>query len=256
MTSIPGEKRLAALPHEGTYSVMYGRYSTPSGSTYRSDYLARPDAVGRFPVVLIMADQGPVSSHLKGLARFLARRGIAALALNLGPGSPGRFENGTGPSDTDIDTLAQLDDTHRFLGNEDLHWAITEPVGVLGVGPGGRVALMASSLRGWVGPAALLYGQLDGDEHRRHPAMEQLNRLRGPVLGIYAAEDDLISPALVDAAQDRNPSGQWLLYEGAGHGFVDENHRNYRQGAASDALARLAGFFTAALPTPQVVETG
>ena len=247
---------MAVLPHEGTYPIMYGTYSTPTGSTYRSDYLARPDAVGRFPVVLITTDEGRVSSHIKGLARFLARRGVASVALNLAPHQPGRFEDGTGPSGTDIEVLAQLDDTHRFLTNEDLDWVLTGPVGVLGIGSGGRLALMASSLREWAGPAALLYGRLDGDEHRRHPTWELLERLRGPVLGIYAADDDLIPASSVDTAQDRNPSGQWLLYEGVGHGFVDPNNANYDQGAARDALARLAGFFTAALPVPQVVETG
>ncbi len=247
---------MAVLPHEGTYPVMYGTYSTPAGSSYRSDYLARPDAVGCFPVVLILTDEGPTSSHLKGVCRFLARRGMVALALNLAPRRPGRFEKGTGPTDTDTDVLAQLDDTHRFLSDEDLDWVLAEPMGVLGVGSGGRLAWLAASLRRWVGPAAVLYGPLEGDEHRRYPALGQLKRLSGPVLGIYAADDDLIPPASVDSAQDRNPSGQWLLYQGVGHGFVDENHANYDERAAHDALVRLAEFFAAALPTPRIVETG
>ena len=65
---------MAVLPHEGTYAVMYGTYSTPAGSTYRSDYLARPDAVGRFPVVLITSGPGEISSHVKSVSRFLARQ--------------------------------------------------------------------------------------------------------------------------------------------------------------------------------------
>ena len=247
---------MAVLPHEGTYPVMYGTYSTPAGSSYRSDYLARPDAVGRFPVVLIITDEGTISSHVKGLSRFLARRGISVLALNLAPDPPGRFEDGAGLSETDVDALAQLDDTHRFLADEDLRWALTEPVGILGVGSGGRLALVAAALRRWVGPAAVLYGPLGGDDHRRYPVARQLGRLSGPVMGIYAADDDLIPAASVDAAQDRNPSGQWLLYEGVGHGFVDENHPNYDEGASNDALARLAGFFTGSLPAPRVEETG
>ncbi len=247
---------MAVLPHEGTYPVMYGTYSTPAASSYRSDYLARPDAVGRFPVVLIIRDAGPVSSHIKSVARFLARRGIAVLALNLASDRHGRFHNGTGPSDTDIDVLAQLDETRRFLADDDLHWALTEPVGVLGIESGGRLALLAAALRRWVGPAAVLYAPLDGDDHRRYPVAGQLERLGGPVLGIYAADDDAIPAASVDAAQGSNPHGQWLLYEGVGRGFVNENHPNYNEGAAQDALARLAAFFTAGLPGPEVEETG
>lgn len=243
---------MAVLPHEGTYSVMYGTYSTPAGSTYRSDYLARPDAVGRFPVVLITSGPGEVSSHVKSVSRHLARQGIVTLALNLGPASSNGAHYGMG----DSDLLAQLDETRRFLSDEDLDWAMADRVGVLGIEAGGRVALMAAALRRWVGPVAVLYGSLTGDEQRRYPAAEQLERLGGAVLGIYAAGDELIDPGTVDNAQDRNPAGAWLLYEGVGHGFVDENHPNYDESAAMDALARLAGFFTSHLPAPQTLDLG
>lgn len=243
---------MAVLPHEGTYSVMYGTYSTPAGSSYRSDYMARPDAVGRFPVVLITSGPGEISSHVKSVCRFLARRGVVALALNLGPASSNGAHHGMG----DTDLLAQLDETRRFLNDDDLAWAIADRVGVLGIESGGRLALLAAALRNWVGPVAVLYGPLTGDEQRRYPAAGQLERLGGAVLGIYAADDELIDPGTVDNAQDRNPAGAWLLYEGVGHGFVDENHPNYDEGAAMDALERLAGFFASHLPAPQTLDLG
>lgn len=247
---------MAVLPHEGTYPVMYGTYSTPAGSSYRSDYLARPDAVGSFPVVLIVRDAGPISSHIKSVARFLARRGFAVLAMNLAPAGGSRDHNGIGPSDTDVDVLAQLDETYRFLAAEDVEWALTEPVGILGIESGGRLAVMAAALRRWVGPVGVVYSPLAGDEDRRYPVARQLGRLSGPVLGIYAADDETIPAASVDTAQSNNPHGQWLLYEGVGAGFVNENHSNYNEAASRDALARLAGFFAASLPAPQLEETG
>ncbi len=243
---------MAVLPHEGTYSVMYGNYSTPAGSSYRSDYLARPDAVGRFPVVLITSGPGEISSHVKSVARFLARQGFVTLALHLGPASSNGAHHGMG----DTDLLAQIDETRRFLNDEDLNWALADRLGVLGIGSGGRLALIAATLRSWVGPVAVLYGPLIGDEQRRYPTGEQLERLGGAVLGIYAADDELIDPRTVDNAQDRNSAGAWLLYEGVGHGFVDENHPNYNEGAAMDALVRLAGFFTSHLPPPQTLDLG
>ncbi|MYG91423.1 MAG: hypothetical protein F4196_00790, partial [Acidimicrobiia bacterium] len=83
-----------------------------------------------------------------------------------------------------------------------------------------------------------------------------LERLGPEVLGIYAADDDLIEPGTVDIAQGINPAGAWLLYEGVGHGFVDENHPNYDEDAAMDALERLAGFFASHLPAPQTLDLG
>lgn len=243
---------MAVLPHEGTYSVMYGTYSTPAGSSYRSDYMARPDAVGRFPVVLITGGPGEISSHVKSVCRFLARRGMVALALDLEPESSNGAHHGMG----DTDLLAQFDETRRFLSDEDLNWALNEPMGVLGIESGGRLALLAAALRSWVGPVAVLYGPLTGDEQRRYPTAGQLERLGGAVLGIYAADDELIDPGTVDNAQDRNPAGAWLLYEGVGHGFVDENHSNYHESAAMDALERLAGFFASHLPAPQTLDLG
>ena len=247
---------MAVLPHEGTYPVMYGTYSTPAGSSYRSDYLARPDAVGRFPVVLIIRDAGKISSHIKSVCHFLARRGVAAVAMNIAPERSNGAFAGTGPSDTDTDVLAQLDETHRFLSNEDLTWAMTDRVGLLGIESGGRLALLGGALRTWVGPVAVLYAPLGDDGHRRHHTSDNLGRLGGEVLGIYAAESDVIETAAVDAAQGLNPAGTWLLYEGVGHGFVNENHPNYNQAAAMDALARLAAFFTTRLPSPQTQDLG
>jgi dienelactone hydrolase len=235
---------------------MYGTYSTPAASAYRSDYLARPDAVGCFPVVLIIRDAGAISSHIKSVARFLARRGVAVLAMNMAPAETGGNHNGIGPSDTDIDVLAQLDETYRFLAAEDVEWSLTEPVGILGIESGGRLAVMAAVLRRWVGPVGVVYSPLVGDEDRRYPVGRQLGRLSGPVLGIYAAEDERIPAASVDSAQTTNPHGQWLLYENVSHGFMNENHSNYNEAAAKDALARLAGFFSASLPAPQIEETG
>ncbi len=247
---------MAVLPHEGTYPVMYGTYSTPTGGSYRSDYLARPDAVGRFPVVLILRDEAGITSHTKSFSHFLARRGIAVLALNLDVQQPGLADGRTGPFDRDTEVLAQLDETHRFLTGEDLDWALTGRFGILGIESGGRLALIAAALRSWGGPVAALYVPLSGDQQQRYPIAEQLPRLGGEVLGIYASEDDLIDPTLVDGAQSRNPGGQWLLYQGVGHGFVNENHSNYNEAAAMDALTRVAGFFTALLPAPQLEETG
>ena len=49
---------MAVLPHEGTHSIMYGGWPLPIGSTQRTQYLARPDAAGRFPVVLVLCAIG------------------------------------------------------------------------------------------------------------------------------------------------------------------------------------------------------
>ena len=76
------------------------------------------------------------------------------------------------------------------------------------------------------------------------------------MLGLYGAEDELIDTGTVDEAQRRNASGQWLLYEGAGHGFLDIEGENYHADAAADAAQRLIQFFAATLPPATVEELG
>jgi dienelactone hydrolase len=66
----------------------------------------------------------------------------------------------------------------------------------------------------------------------------------------------LISPESVDEAQRRNPTGQWLLYEGAGHGFLDPSSDTYDSGAANDALARTIGLFLGTLPAASLQVVG
>ncbi len=83
-----------------------------------------------------------------------------------------------------------------------------------------------------------------------------LDHLPVPVLGLYGADDDLIATETVDEAQSRNASGTWLLYSGAGHGFLDEVGEGYDEAAAEDAIARLAEFFLRNLPKSDEDELG
>ena len=51
-------RQVAVLPHEGTFSILYGTFPVPIGSGYRPGYLARPDEAGRFPVVFVLPGVG------------------------------------------------------------------------------------------------------------------------------------------------------------------------------------------------------
>ena len=97
------------------------------------------------------------------------------------------------------------------------------------------------------------YTPLTGDEERSFQVANYLEHLPVPVLGLYGMDDTLIDPASVDEAQRRNSHGQWLLYENAGHGFLDVGDEGFDQSAADEALARIVAFFKGTLD-PAVVE--
>lgn len=249
---------MAVLPHEGVYPVMYGSFGVPVGSGYRRGYLARPDRAGRFPTVIVVPGVTGVTAADKNLCRRLARRGLAALALEFYVRHPGSDEEALAAYQAlaDDDAVHDLDEAYQFLCSDDMTWSAQERVGLLGLDVGGRFALVEAANRSWVGAVAVAYAPLAGDEERSFRVADVLEHLAVPVLGLYGAEDALVAADTVDEAQRRNPAGSWLLYQGVGHGFLDEGADGYDQAAAEDALVRLIGFFEPALPSPRLEELG
>ena len=260
---------MAVLPHEGTFSILYGTFRVPVGSGYRPGYLARPDEAGRFPVVFALPGIRGLRSFEKDLCRRLARRGFASLAIDLYPGDheqdsadpPADESGGTDgftayASQSDRALLADVDEAHQFIQSDDVFWAIPDRCGVLGIDVGGRFALIAGATRPWARASIVVSTPLTGDEDREFQVADMLSHLSVPILGLYGSADGLIAPETIDAAQDRNQSGQWLLYDGAGHDFFDDSSPEYDAAAAADADSRITQFFQAALPKPETVDLG
>lgn len=236
---------------------MYGALSVPVGSGYRPGYLTRPDRAGRYPTVIVAAGEAGVSATLKSVAWRMARRGLAVVAVDLWPDRTDRLS--AYHRLDDLEAVRILDEVHDFLGSEDILWAHPTPVGLLGLDLGGRFALLQAaqgvpSGKGWVGAVVVVAMPLTGDEDRRFPVAGLLAHVSAPVLGLYGGADPLVATESVDEAQNRNPAGSWLLYDGAGHGFIDETGADYSEAAADDAVARLIEFFLARLPVA-VTET-
>jgi carboxymethylenebutenolidase len=233
---------------------MYGSWPIPVGSGHRNGYIARPDEYGRVPVVFVIPDLDGLGSLEKDLCRRLARSGFAALTIDL-------YGTEGDPLDlyhelTDERALYVLDELHQYLVSDDIVWNVEDRVGVLATDVGGRFGLIKSATRDWVRSLALCYSPLTGDEERDYQVADFLDHLPIPVLGLYGADDELIDPSTVDEAQRRNDHGQWLLYEGAGHGFLDIDGENFNQAAADDAMARLVAFFKASLEEAQIEDLG
>jgi carboxymethylenebutenolidase len=227
---------------------MYRSLPVPVGSGYRNGYLARPDKAGRFPVVILVPDYDGVSAHEKALARRLARKGLAVVAVDLYAQTRSGDPLEDYHSLDDSEAVRVIDEAQEWLASDDIDWAHAGQVGLLGLEVGGRFALIQAAHRPYVASAAVVYTPLTGDEDRRFRVANMLDHIGTQILGLYAAEDDLIGAESVDEAQARNVSGSWLLYEGVGHGFLDESDENYDQGSAEDAIARLVEFFRTTLP--------
>src|SRR3990172_2301008 len=237
---------MAVLAHEGTYPIMYGRSPIPVGTSHRTGYLGRRDVAGKFPVTFVLPGLDGLGSFEKDCCRRLARTGILAISLDF-------YRHSGDPLDSynllaDSRAIADLDELHAYVASDDLEWAVSDEVGLLGVDVGGRFALISAATRPWVRSLVLAYTPLTGDEDREYQVADYLEHLPIPVLGLYGADDELVDASTVDEAQNRNQHGQWLLYPQAGHQFLDVDAPEYNASAAEDAIGRILGFLRDTLP--------
>ncbi|MGH8915288.1 MAG: dienelactone hydrolase family protein [Acidimicrobiia bacterium] len=245
---------MAVLPHEGTHSIMYGPWPIPIGSGLRTGYLARPDAAGRFPVVIVLPTLDGLSGFEKDICRMFARSGVVAIGLDFYRQKGDPLEAYDHLSDSRA--LTDLDEVHEYIDSDDVSWAVSSDLGLLGLDVGGRFGIVAAATRPWVKALAVASAPLTGDDDRQYQVAQYLDHLPVPVLGIYGANDELIDASTVDEAQRRNEHGLWILYDGAGHNFLDIDGELYNADAAADAGPRLVDFFKTALPKAVEVDLG
>ncbi len=241
------------MSHEGKFPILYEPYGIPVGSAFQPGYLARPDRTGSFPAVLVVPGIKGLTSFDRDACRRLARWGYVAVAVDPYRGDPpGRsatLEEAIAAYGqlTDEQVLRDLVETMEFLASPDLTFVDADTVGVIGFDTGGRFGLLLAD-RPRVGGVVACYAPL-GDDDRSHHVGERLSRLAVPVLGLYGAEDELIPTESVDEAA--SIAGQWILYEGAAHEFLDPEATNYDAAAESDAWSRISAFLGAVLPVPE-----
>ena len=245
---------MAVLQHEGTIEILYRDFAMPSGAGFTTGYLSRPDRIGDYPLVVLLPPLHGITPFVKDLARRLARNGYAVLVPDLTrgahPGPKAPFEElvATYHGIRDSRALADIDDAVAFAFADPAGWARPGKIGVVGIDVGGRFAIIyAAHRQRAVGALCVAYAPLAGDEKRRLPVVEALEMLPMPVLGLYGADDDLVPAAGVDEAQRLNPHGRWILYEGVGHDYLDDDAGSFHHAATSDTLARLLRLMAATL---------
>ncbi|MFQ5967470.1 MAG: dienelactone hydrolase family protein [Acidimicrobiia bacterium] len=230
---------MSVLAHEGgEFPVLYRTYNVPSGSGYRRGFVSRPDATGQFPAVVILAPTEGITSQAKSIAWQLARRGFSLVAIDP---SDGDYSEAT-----DRQMLGAVADAIEFVLSEET--VAPGRVGLWGLGPGGRLALIAAAERSDIAAVVVAEAPLRGDPDRDYEISMVLPRLQIPVLGLYGREDPNISTDDVDAAQAAVAHSQWIIYEDVGAAFLDPDDDGYHPGAEYDSVVRATQLFGVALP--------
>jgi carboxymethylenebutenolidase len=217
-------------------------------------FWARADGGG--PGVVLVPDVWGVSDLYRGFARRLADDGFTTLVVD-----PYRKTGRRQLTDvasalawiaelSDPIVLETLQEAVDRVGADDA--VAGRRVGVVGFCMGGQYALLAACECRGLSACAPFYGMVryasDVDPARKpRSPLEALSSLSCPVLGFYGTQDAIIPVADVRALEARlaksNQAGEVLLYEGAGHAFMNDTRPEmYRPDAARDAWPRLVAF--------------
>ena len=211
-------------------------FNTAGGAT--TAYVAMPDDATDAQAVLVIQEWWGLNDHIKDIANRYAGEGFIAIAPDLyrgklakNPEEAGKFMNELALEDG-LDTIKNAIETasEKYEVN---HFGIT------GYCMGGTYALRAACEVEGLSAAAAFYGDTPEDE--------VLAKLKIPVVFISGKKDKWINPEKVE--QLENTADKYELpidsikYE-ADHAFFNDTRPEvYDEAAATDAWAKVVGFF-------------
>lgn len=217
-------------------------------------YEARPEAPGRYPVVVAISGFTGNNEHHKDVVRRLALAGYYAI-------TPELYHREGGMQGKDFAEMGKISGSvtrAQYLGDiraaadfaRQQAWARAERLGVTGFCGGGSLTLHTAAEYPGVSAAAPWYGHVKRT-YRDAPGLDAfslIDHLTMPVLGLYGDADAGIPSDDVRRFEaelrKRNPNVEFILYPGAPHAFFsDDRPQVYKKEAATDAWARLLAFF-------------
>ncbi|TNC40986.1 dienelactone hydrolase family protein [Mumia zhuanghuii] len=224
----------------------------PDTSPRLRGYLAEPSTPGPWPGVVLVHEAFGLDDNMRRHADRLAGMGYATLAVDLYSDGGARrclvatyrsFLSGKGRAFSDIDAARQW-----LVDRTDT----TDKVGVIGFCLGGGFALLVAG-RGGYDAAGVNYGLIPKD-------LDDVVAASCPVVASYGSKDRVVrdGPAQLETALTAaGIEHEVTVYDGAGHGFLNESEGGPRaiqpvlrvtgigpdSKAASQAWERIGAFF-------------
>jgi len=218
-------------------------------------YDARPEAAGRYPIIVAVSGFTGLSEHHKDVVRRFAHAGFYAIAPEL-------YHREGGMQAKNFQEMARISGQvtrAQYFGDiraaadyaKQQPWAQPDRIGVTGFCGGGALTLHFTAENPDVRAAVPWYGHLSRT-YKDAPgvsAFTLVDRIKAAVLGLYGEADPGIPVDDVKRFEadlkKRNPNVEFVLYPGAPHAFFsDDRPQIYRKEAAEDAWKRCVAFFT------------
>lgn len=213
-------------------------------------YLARPAADGSYPAVIMIHEWWGLNDNIRHMADILAGHGYVVFAVDLYDGEVA----------TNASRAAELSGAVRAnpkVAVEKMSRAVTglrampystEQVASLGWCFGGGQSLRLSLSDAELNATVIYYGSLVTDA-------ETLQRIDGPVLGIFGSEDRVVPVedvrAFEAALSDLGVAHEIHVYEGAPHAFANPSGERFHPEATQDAWTKTLGFLGEHLQSPE-----
>ncbi len=218
-------------------------------------YVARPNAKGRFPVVIVVSEVFGIHEYIRDTCRRLAKLGYVAIA-------PAFFHRAGDPAPLkDFKAIQKIVETASYAQVQSdiaatLAWAKDQSFadrrsGIIGFCWGGAAVWMALAQFKQFRAGVAWYGRLTrpvagqflGNEDRPWP-LEVVADLKAPVLGLYAGKDKGIPLSDIDAMKaalkaNRKRGSDIIVYPEAQHGFHADYRETYDAAAAADGWQRM-----------------
>ena len=217
-----------------------------SGEDTIQAYLAVPKGGGSgAPAMVVIHEWWGLTDWVKSIADRFASQGYVAIAPDL--------YRGQVAADPELahELMRGLPDTRAIrdvraaaaylAGRLDL---APKATGVIGFCMGGGISLRSSLDQGPFTATVVCYGSPETDPAR-------LKTLRGPVLGIFGADDRGLGKDQTDPFEAGLKATGHLaavkVYPGAGHAFLNDTRPSYVEAAAKQAWGEIDGFLAGAL---------
>jgi len=215
-------------------------YATVDGHEI-TGYLSKPDGEsGSMPGLIVIHEWWGLNDNIRMMTDKLAGEGYVALAVDLYNGKVAESPDSAGKYARAVDEKAAIDNLKQAYNYLTQKQGVTN-VGSIGWCFGGGWSLQtALALPDKVDATVIYYGHLITD-------VDQLKKLKMPILGLFGAEDSGIPPkqakAFESALDKAGVANSIHIYDGAGHAFANPSGTRYQKEAAEDAWKKTVAFF-------------
>jgi carboxymethylenebutenolidase len=230
-------------------------FRSSDGATIMA-YLARPNAAGRFPAVLICHENRGTGEHYRDVTRRYAKAGYVGLHLDLlsrQGGTAAVAPNDIGGILTAPGSTEQFVEDFRagaaYLRQQP--FVLADRIGMTGFCFGGNVTWNVATREPTLRAAVPYYGI---------PAFQnELGNIRAAVLGVYAGLDERVDSTIPTVQAALDAAGRIFkanIYPGANHAFFNDTGGAYNETAALAAWRDTLAWFATYLRGGALPATG